>query len=117
MTIGMVLFRTHTLVIRGPKSWKPKFVVSFNMDLRITFTNIRQPMLKLKAHSGFHDLFRFLGILSSAHAPVHLTDATVVNIHVDELSFARILQHILCVTFSSSLNINYWTVSIRIHLK
>jgi hypothetical protein len=23
----------------------------------IKFTNIRQPMLKLKAHSGFHDLF------------------------------------------------------------
>ena len=22
-------------------------------------TNIRQPMLKLKAHSDFHDLFRF----------------------------------------------------------
>jgi hypothetical protein len=26
---------------------------------RITFTNIRQSMLKLKTHSGFHDLFRF----------------------------------------------------------
>ena len=25
----------------------------------IKFTNIRQPMLKLKTHSGFHDLFRF----------------------------------------------------------
>ena len=23
------------------------------------FTSIRQPMLKLKTHSGFHDLFRF----------------------------------------------------------
>jgi hypothetical protein len=29
------------------------------MGWRITFTNIRQPMLKLKTHSGFHDLFRF----------------------------------------------------------
>ena len=29
------------------------------MGWRIKFTNIRQPMLKLKAHSGFHDLFRF----------------------------------------------------------
>jgi hypothetical protein len=27
------------------------------MDWRIKFTNIRQPMLKLKTHSGFHDLF------------------------------------------------------------
>jgi len=27
------------------------------MDWRIKFTNIRQSMLKLKTHSGFHDLF------------------------------------------------------------
>jgi hypothetical protein len=26
------------------------------MDWRIKFINIRQPMLKLKARSGFHDL-------------------------------------------------------------
>ena len=26
---------------------------------RVKFTNIRQPMLKLKTHSGFHDFFRF----------------------------------------------------------
>ena len=25
----------------------------------IKFTNIRQPMLKLKTHPGFHDVFRF----------------------------------------------------------
>jgi hypothetical protein len=25
----------------------------------ITFINIRQSMLKLETHSGFHDLFRF----------------------------------------------------------
>jgi hypothetical protein len=25
----------------------------------IKFTNIRQPMLKLNTHSGFHELFRF----------------------------------------------------------
>jgi hypothetical protein len=50
------------------KSWKPECVGSFNMDWRILvfypepearFTNIRQSMLKLKTHSGFHDLFRF----------------------------------------------------------
>jgi hypothetical protein len=29
------------------------------MGWRIEYTNIRQPMLKLKTHSGFHDLFRF----------------------------------------------------------
>jgi hypothetical protein len=26
---------------------------------RVKFTNIRQPMLKLKTHYGFHDFFRF----------------------------------------------------------
>ena len=41
------------------KSWKPECVGSFNMGWRIEYTNIRQPMLKLKTHSGFHDLFRF----------------------------------------------------------
>ena len=41
------------------KSWKPECVGSFNIDWRIKFTNIRQSMLKLKAHSGFHDFFRF----------------------------------------------------------
>jgi hypothetical protein len=52
------------------KSWKPECVGSFNMDWRILvlypepeagikFNNIRQSMLKLKTHSGFHDLFRF----------------------------------------------------------
>jgi hypothetical protein len=32
-------------------SWKPECVLSFSK------ANIRQPMLKLKTHSGFHDLF------------------------------------------------------------
>jgi hypothetical protein len=49
------------------KSWKPECVGSINMDWRILVfypepeanTNIRQSMLKLKTHSGFHDLFRF----------------------------------------------------------
>jgi hypothetical protein len=112
----------------------------------IKFNNIREPMLKLKTHSGFHDLFRFwyveeykygsilwlvdgnlylrfrtishsnmtsffrfvnkrtiyqLGIISLVHAPVHLTDFFVVNVHVHELSSARIGQHKLCVTLSA----------------
>ena len=52
------------------KSWKSECVGSFNMDLwilvfypsqnrGIKFTNICQSMLKLKTHSGFHDLIRF----------------------------------------------------------
>ena len=40
-------------------TWKIECVLSFNMDWWIKFTDIRQPMLKLKTHSGFHELFRF----------------------------------------------------------
>jgi hypothetical protein len=36
-----------------------------------------------------------------------VTDFSVVNVHVDELSSARIWQHKLCVTFSANVNINY----------
>ena len=50
-------------------------------------------------------VYRF-GIISLAHAPVHVTDLSVVNIHVDELSSARIWQHKLCATYSASVNIN-----------
>ena len=48
-----------------------------------------------------------LGIISLAHAPVHVTDIPVVNVHVDELSSALFRKHILCATFSVSVNINY----------
>ena len=45
-------------------SWMSECVLSFNMGWRILvwgikFTNIRQPMLKLKTHSGIHEFFRF----------------------------------------------------------
>jgi hypothetical protein len=48
-----------------------------------------------------------LGIISLAHAPVHVTDFSVINVHVDELSSARIWQHKLCATCSTNVNINY----------
>jgi hypothetical protein len=48
-----------------------------------------------------------LGIISLAHAPVHVTGFPVVYVHVDELSSARIWQHKLCPTFSANVNINY----------
>jgi hypothetical protein len=38
---------------------------------------------------------------------MHVTDFLVVNVHVDELSSARIWQHKLCPTFSAKVNINY----------
>ena len=41
-------------------SWKPECVLSFNMGWRILIIFIRQPMLKLKTHSGFHDFFLFI---------------------------------------------------------
>jgi hypothetical protein len=67
------------------------------------------------ANSNITSFFRFvnkraiyrLGIISSAHAPVHVTDFPVVNVHVDELSSARIWQHKFCATLSASVNINY----------
>ena len=39
-----------------------------------------------------------LGIISLAHAVVHVTDFPVINVHGDELSSARIWQHKLCAT-------------------
>ena len=48
-----------------------------------------------------------LGIISLAHAPMHVTDFRVVNAHVDELSSARIWQHKFCATVSANVNINY----------
>ena len=48
-----------------------------------------------------------LGIISLAHAPVHVTDFPVVNVHVDELSSAWIWQNKLCETLSANVNINY----------
>ena len=38
---------------------------------------------------------------------MNVTNFSVVNVHVDELSFARIWQHKLCATFSANVNINY----------
>jgi hypothetical protein len=47
-----------------------------------------------------------LSIISLAHAPVHVTDFPVVNVHVDELSSVRIWQHKLCAILSANVNIN-----------
>ena len=47
-----------------------------------------------------------LGIISLAHALMHVTDFPV-NVHVDVLSSARIWQHKLCATLSANVNVNY----------
>ena len=65
-------------------------------------------------NSNMTSFFRFvnkraiyrLGIISLTHAPVRVTDFPVVNVHVDELSSARIWQHKLCATYSENVNIN-----------
>ena len=67
------------------------------------------------SNSNMMSFFRFvnkraiyrMGIISLAHAPVHVTDFPVVNVHVDELLSARIWQHKLCATLSANVNINY----------
>jgi hypothetical protein len=65
-------------------------------------------------NSSMTSFFRFvnkqeiyrLGIFSLAHVLVHVTDFPVVNVHVDELSSARIWQHKLCAIYSANVNIN-----------
>jgi hypothetical protein len=65
--------------------------------------------------SNITSFFRFvnkraiyrLGIISLAHAQLHVADIPVVNVHADELSSARIWQHTLCATLSANVNINY----------
>ena len=67
------------------------------------------------SYTNMTSFFRFankrasyqLGIISLAHAPVHVTNFPVVNVHVDELLSARIWQHKLCATLSTIVNINY----------
>ena len=56
-----------------------------------------------------------LGIVSLAHAPVHVTDFPVVNVHVDELSSARIWQHKCVRHLSANVKINY-TLPIKVIL-
>jgi hypothetical protein len=83
----------HDIAESGVKHPKKKNVINSNMTSFFRFVNKRA-------------IYR-LGIISLAHAPVHVTDFPVINVHVDELSSARIWQHKLCVTFSANVNINY----------
>ena len=46
-----------------------------------------------------------LGMISLAHALLHVTNSSVVNVHVDELLSARIWQHKLCAKLSANLDI------------
>jgi hypothetical protein len=83
---------------------------------RLLRVSISRLLLRFSlTNSNITSLFRFvtkrtiyrLGIISLAHAPVHVTDFPVVNVHFDDLSSARIWQHKLCATLSANLNMNY----------
>jgi hypothetical protein len=66
-------------------------------------------------YSNMTSFFRFVskrtiyrvGMISLAHMPVYVADFPGVNVHVGELSSARILQHKLCTTFFPNVNMNY----------
>jgi hypothetical protein len=53
------------------------------------------------------DYSAYLSVHLNTLAHVHVTDFPVINVHVDELSSARIWQHKLCATLTANVNINY----------
>ena len=83
--------------------------------MKIQKLNTMKYLLLFVFYSNMTSFFRFvnkraiyrLGIISLAHAPVHVTGFAIVNVHVDELSSVRIWQHQLCATLSANVNINY----------
>jgi hypothetical protein len=102
------------------------YIRANNIDIRkVLILNITHNIFNLRLdgfnehfntrYSNMTSFFRFVNkrgiyqlcIFSLAHAPVLLTDFPVVNVHVDELSSARIWQHKLCATLSANVNINY----------
>ena len=76
---------------------------------------LKNKILTIINYSNIASFFRFvdkraiyrLGIIAITNASVHVTDFSVVNVHVDELSSARIWHHKLCATFSANVDINY----------
>jgi hypothetical protein len=93
-------------------SWKPECVLSFNMGWQILvfYPNIRQPMLKLKTHSGFHDLF----LNSNMTSFFRFVDKraiyrwyNLIRTCAGECDWPFHWQDKLCATFSANVNINY----------
>jgi hypothetical protein len=68
---------------------------------------LKNKILTIINYSNMASFFRFvdkraiyrLGIIAITNASVHVTDFSVVNVHVDELSSARIWHHKLCDIF------------------
>ena len=90
LTLYSRILNMHEIFVAGRTRWATN---NYNMMSFSRFVNKRA-------------IYR-LGIISLAHAPVHVTEFPVVNVHVDELSSARIWQHKLCATLSANVNINY----------
>ena len=92
-------------------------MINLRRDSKVRIQSLKLSMVYIKntINSNIMSFFRFvnkrviyrLGIISLAHAPVHVTDFPVLNVHVDELSSAQIWQHKLCTTLSANVNINY----------
>ena len=56
--------------------------------------------------NGFFNKIMVITCYSNITSFFRLTGFPVVNVHVDELSSARIWQHKLCATLSANVNIN-----------
>jgi hypothetical protein len=84
-------------------------MINLRRDSKVRIQSLKLSMVYITntINSNIMSFFRFvnkrviyrLGIISLAHAPVHVTDFPVLNVHVDELSSAQIWQHKLCTTF------------------
>jgi hypothetical protein len=79
-----------TEIVQRTKLWC--FIYNFSMTSFFRFVSKRA-------------IYR-LGIIPLEHVSVHVTDFPFVNVHVDELSSARIWQHKLCAKLSANININ-----------
>jgi hypothetical protein len=107
--------RIHVKTLHTCIELKLLSLVHFHCQNKLLLTKIfNQHIINTLIYSNMTSFFRFvnkraiyrLGIISLAHAPVHVTDFPIVNVHVDELSSARIWQHKLCATLSANVNIN-----------
>ena len=107
--------RIHVKTLHTCIELKLLSLVHFHCQNKLPLTKIfNQHIINTLIYSNMTSFFRFvnkraiyrLGIISLAHAPVHVTDFPIVNVHVDELSSARIWQHKLCGTLSANVNIN-----------
>jgi hypothetical protein len=100
--------------------WKTVIYIYICCQCRTQF--MLPNIMKAKTDSNMPSFFRFvnkraiyrLGIISLVH--VHVTDFPVINVHVDELSSARIWQHKLCATLTANVNINY-RLPIKVYYK